>query len=117
MFNRILVAIDGSKMSEKALMAALDIAKERNSIICEIHVEKNLKISEGMPNAIIDRLFTEQINESENLLKPAITLAEKEGIEIEVQSVVGEPAIQIVKKGRGRELSNHRHGLQRIGKH
>ncbi|ULT58894.1 universal stress protein [Neobacillus drentensis] len=98
MFNRILVAIDGSKMSEKALRAALDIAKERYSKICVIHVEKNLKISEGMPNATIDLLYKEQNNESEDLLKHAVSLAEREGIEIEVQSVMGEPAIQIVKK-------------------
>ncbi|WP_066066849.1 universal stress protein [Neobacillus soli] len=98
MFNRILVAIDGSKMSEKALKSAFNFAKERYSKIGVIHVEKNLGVTEGMPSATIDKIFSEQSIESEDLLNQASSFAEKEGIEIEVQFVMGEPAIQIVKK-------------------
>ena len=43
MFNRILVAIDGSKMSEKALKSAFNFAKERYSKIGLIHVDKNIE--------------------------------------------------------------------------
>ncbi len=98
MFNRILVAIDGSKMSEKALKTALTFANERFSKIGVIHVEKNLNITEGMPNATIDDLYNEQGKEASDLLNHAVSLAEEVGIEIETQYVIGEPAIQIVKK-------------------
>ena len=47
MFNRILVAIDGSTMSKKALKSAIQFAKERYSKIGVIHVEKNLQIPRG----------------------------------------------------------------------
>ena len=43
MFNRILVAIDGSAMSKKALNSAIQFAKERYSKIGVIHVEKNFR--------------------------------------------------------------------------
>ncbi|EKN70877.1 UspA domain-containing protein [Neobacillus bataviensis LMG 21833] len=102
MFNRILVAIDGSIMSEKALKSAFNFVKERYSKISVIHVEKNIEITEGMPKATIDRIYSEQSKESEDLLHQATALAENEGIEIEVQLVMGEPAIQIVKKAEER---------------
>ena len=40
MFNRILVAIDGSAMSKKALKSAIQFGKERYSNIGVIHVER-----------------------------------------------------------------------------
>ncbi|MCH6265432.1 universal stress protein [Neobacillus citreus] len=98
MFNRILVAIDGSKMSEKALQTALKFAKERYSKIGVIHVEKNVQIVDGMPIKTIDNIYAAQETKGHVLLKQAVTLAEEEGIEIEVHFVMGEPAIQIVKK-------------------
>jgi nucleotide-binding universal stress UspA family protein len=98
MFNRILVAVDGSKMSEKALQCALNFAKERYSNISVIHVEKKLNITEGMSNATIDDLYNERKIEADDLLNHAVSLAEEEGIEIGTQFVLGEPAIQIVKK-------------------
>ncbi|MBS4211123.1 MULTISPECIES: universal stress protein [Neobacillus] len=98
MFNRILVAIDGSKMSEKALQTALKFAKERFSKIGVIHVEKNLQIVDGMPIKTIDNIYTDQETKGRDLLQQAITLAEEEGIEIETHYVMGEPAIQIAKK-------------------
>ncbi|MDR7236512.1 universal stress protein [Neobacillus drentensis] len=98
MFNRILVAIDGSKMSEKALKSAFNFAKERYSKIGLIHVDKNINISNGMPIATIDKVYSEQRNKGMDLLDRAVSFAAQEGIEIETHYVMGEPAIQIVKK-------------------
>jgi nucleotide-binding universal stress UspA family protein len=98
MFNRILVAVDGSKMSEKALKSALSFAKERYSKIGVIHVEKNVQIPEGMPNESIDDLYANMRQEGDEILNHAISIADEEGIEIKSQFVMGDPAIQIVKK-------------------
>ncbi|MED4312781.1 universal stress protein [Heyndrickxia coagulans] len=98
MFNRILVAIDGSKMSDKALKAALNFAKERFTKIGVIHVEKNPVIPEGMPNASIDTLYSEQQRDGDDLLDQAAALAEEEEIEIEKFYETGDPAAQIVRK-------------------
>ena len=98
MFNRILVAIDGSTMSKKALKSAIQFAKERYSKIGVIHVEKNLQIPEGMANESIDDLYSAMREEGNEILNHAILMADEEGIEVEPQLVFGEPAFQIVKK-------------------
>ena len=51
-----------------------------------------------MPIATIDKVYSEQRNKSMDLLNRAVSFAEQEGIEIETHYVMGEPAIQIVKK-------------------
>ncbi|WP_018661711.1 universal stress protein [Heyndrickxia acidiproducens] len=98
MFNRILVAIDGSEMSDKALKTALNFAKERFSKVGVIHVERNLNIAEGMSEATVEDIYAEQAKEDNDLLKQAVSLAEEEEIEIEPLIAMGDPAIQIVKK-------------------
>ena len=98
MFNRILVAVDGSKMSQKALKSALQFAKERYSKIGVIHVEKNIPIPETMTNESIDLLYSELSKEGSEVLNYAASLAEEEGIDIQLEFVIGDPAIQIVKK-------------------
>nr|WP_295969765.1 universal stress protein [uncultured Bacillus sp.] len=97
MYNRILVAIDGSKMSKKALNAALQIAKERFSKVGVIHVEKNLMISENMTTDAIDEIYSKINREVEVLFEEAKELAADEDLEIETHHVMGDPAVQIVK--------------------
>lgn len=97
MYNRILVAIDGSKMSNKALKAALQIARERYSKVGVIHVEKNVMISENMTTDSIDEIYSKINNEADSLFNEARSLAESEELEIDTHYVMGDPAVQIVK--------------------
>lgn len=97
MYNRILVAIDGSKMSNKALKAALQIARERYSKVGVIHVEKNVMISENMTTDSIDEIYSKINNEANSLFNEARSLAESEELEIDTHYVMGDPAVQIVK--------------------
>jgi len=96
-YNRILVAIDGSKMSNKALKAALQIARERYSKVGVIHVEKNVMISENMTTDSIDEIYSKINNEADSLFNEARSLAESEELEIDTHYVMGDPAVQIVK--------------------
>jgi len=100
MFNRILVAIDGSTMSKKALKSAIQFGKERYSNIGVIHVEKNLQIPEGMTNESIDELYSTLREEGNEVINYAISLAEEEGIDVNTQLVFGDPAFQIVRKAK-----------------
>lgn len=97
MYNRILVAIDGSKMSKKALKSALQIAKERYSKVGVIHVEKNVMISENMTTDSIDEIYSKINQEVNGLFDEAKALANEEDLEIETHYVMGDPAVQIVK--------------------
>lgn len=100
MFNRILVAIDGSAMSKKALKSAIQFGKERYSSIGVIHVERNLQIPEGMTNESIDELYSTMREEGNEVINYAVLMAEEEGIEVNPQLVFGDPAFQIVKKAK-----------------
>ena len=97
MYNRMLVAIDGSKMSNKALKSALQIAKERYSKVGVIHVEKNVMISENMTTDSIDEIYSKINHEVDALFDEAKALAEDEDLEIDTHYVMGDPAVQIVK--------------------
>ncbi len=97
MYNRILVAIDGSKMSNKALKSALQIAKERYSKVGVIHVEKNVMLSENMTTDSIDEIYSKITHEVDGLFDEAKALAKEEDLEIDTHYVMGDPAVQIVK--------------------
>lgn len=97
MYNRILVALDGSQTSEKALKSALQFANERYSKVAVIHVKKNINIYETMSSEVVDEMYAEMKQEADKLFDHARALAEEFGIEIETHYVIGEPAILIVK--------------------
>lgn len=103
MFNKILVAVDGSEMSNKALMAAASIAKERNAQISLFHVGKEAVIPPYMVGemAYISKEYNIDFNEAmkkegEEVLKQAKAKVEAEGIAVDAFYVVGDPARQIV---------------------
>lgn len=97
MYNRILVAIDGSKMSNKALKSAFQIAKERYSKVGVIHVEKNIMLSENMTTDSIDEIYSKITHEVDGLFDEAKALAKEEELEIDTHYVMGDPAVQIIK--------------------
>lgn len=98
MFNRILVAVDGSKMSDKALKAALQFSSERYSKVGVIYVGKNLTIPQGMTEESINEIYDSLKSGGEEVLKKAEALAKEYEVEIETRYVVGDPAVQIIKE-------------------
>lgn len=97
MFNRILVAIDGSKMSDKALETGLQFAKERFSKVAVVYVEKQMTVSQGMTEDSVNELYESMKSRGEEILRKAETLADEYEIEIQTLYLVGDPATQIIK--------------------
>lgn len=97
MFKKILVAIDGSDMSKKAFETALLLAKENESMLSIINVGKNLAIPQGMVIDSIDEVYDTMRKEGEELLNRGKWMAESQGIPVEANYVVGDPAAQIIK--------------------
>lgn len=97
MFNKILVAIDGSDMSKKALETALNLAKENQSKLSLINVGKSLSIPQGMVIDSIDEVYDSMRKEGEDLLNRGKWMAESQGIPVEIHYVEGDPAAQIIK--------------------
>jgi len=71
MFNNVLVAIDGSKMSEKVLKVAEQFAKEHGSRLTLIHVAKDLVIPTTMVVADYEKILDEMRNAAMALLREA----------------------------------------------
>ncbi|CEH30316.1 universal stress protein [Aneurinibacillus migulanus] len=105
MFNKILVAIDGSEMGNKALEAAISIAQEQNARISLLHVGRDAVTSSYMiggiayiPEDYIVEMEESLKKEGEALLNEAKAKAEAASVPAEAFYVKGDPARQILDR-------------------
>lgn len=104
MVSKILVPVDGSSNSKKALESALYIAKITGAGITAVYVMENLPTVYIESQKVLDDAKTKHIQESAKLLDESRLLAEKNyGARIETVLMEGDdPAASIVelsKKG------------------
>lgn len=92
-FNKILVPVDGSKESYKALASALEIAEMSGAEITAFHTIP--KIAEGGPRT--KRLDADLNSEAKSILKQASSNAKKKMIGIKTKITRGSPAYEIIK--------------------
>lgn len=85
MFNKILVAIDGSKMSDKVLHAAGQLAQEHQAKLTLITVGKELVIPPTMVITDYEKILAEMSNAGKALLKES--QQKLKGYEIETESL------------------------------
>ncbi|MFX1486596.1 MAG: universal stress protein [Promethearchaeota archaeon] len=100
MQKKILVAVDGSKVSDNALEIAIDMAKPMGAKIAVIAVidERVAEIVSktcGDPISEITRDFEEA---NKGYLERAKNIAAKKGMQIETRLVRGTPATQIAEE-------------------
>lgn len=96
--QKILVPIDGSKTSQKALEVSLNLAKQYSSEICILNVIQPFKI----PATIYTAKAREKAREAERkkgkqLLEKALAKAVESGVEASMRLDYGEPADKIVE--------------------
>lgn len=96
MFEKILVAIDGSETGNKALKTAIMMAKQLKSKLTLINVGKIIFFPDGMSVDSIDQVYKVMEEVGEELLNKGKLMAEAEGIEAEVHYLEGDPASQII---------------------
>lgn len=81
MFKKILVAIDGSKMSEKVLETVVPIAKENGSEITIIHVSKELVLPRAVVVTDLEKILSEMRNSAIELLNEAQHKLKAQGVD------------------------------------
>ena len=101
-FNKILVPIDGSKQSYKALDSALEIAQMSGAEITVFHIIP--KTSEVGPRT--KRLDSQLKSQATALMEQALTQAKKKKIEIKSKIARGSPAHEIIKFSKGGEYDH-----------
>ncbi len=93
MFNKILVPVDGSKESFKALTSALDIAEMSGAEVTAFHTIP--KTAEGGPRT--KRLDADLNSEAKAVLKQASQNAKRKMIDIKTKVARGSPSLEIIK--------------------
>ncbi|MDN4524535.1 universal stress protein [Fictibacillus fluitans] len=89
MYNKILIAFDGSPSSARALMHGVELAKTFESErVTIVHVNKNLPMQEPVMTINLDELIEE---EDKELLLPAVKYLSDSGIHYETHTFQGDP--------------------------
>ncbi|MED3515066.1 universal stress protein [Bacillus subtilis] len=110
MFNKMLVAIDGSDMSAKALDAAVHLAKEQQAELSILHVGREAVVTTSsltgivyVPEHFIDEIRNEVKKEGLKILENAKEKAK--GVQAETIYANGEPAHEILNHAKEKGVS------------
>lgn len=105
-YRKILVPYDGSIYSKKALLEAVDIAKEFGA---ELHIINVIDISTDAPSAVLHSTIIKKLNKlNREILQPQkakintvlqekVKMCKREGIEVSCDVMIGRPADSILK--------------------
>lgn len=94
MFKRILVAVDGSMNSDRAVETAAEMARIHGSMLNICHA---FHIPEHYKTDLIDELEDALVGDAERILSHAADVAEKTGVEVETRLLKkGHPTEAIV---------------------
>ena len=97
MFSKILIAVDGSEVSYRALDAALFLSEKLGSKITAIHVMENVPTVYIESQKVLDELLEARKNESQKILDECSLIATKKGITLTTNLLEGDPASTILE--------------------
>ena len=97
MFSKILIAVDGSEVSYRALHAALFLSEKLGSKITAIHVMENVPPVYIESQKVLDELLEARKNESQKILDECSLIATKKGITLTTNLLEGDPASTILE--------------------
>ena len=97
-FSNILVGVDGSESSKKALQKAIDLAKALNATLHIVSVVKPIELAaiDYIPPEDIEEYEHEQIEKIKPCLNEAKKLAEENGLKPNVKILEGDPAEELM---------------------
>jgi len=106
-FSRILVAVDGSDLSKKAMRKALKLSKASNIPVAAIHV-LDLPFMPDITTAETDIPYQEVSNmlnlEAERIFSDVKAQAKRQDLEVETLLAKGHVAQEIVKQAKTTDL-------------
>ena len=103
---RILVATDGSRMSEHAVSFAVELAREYQSELLFVHVIPTLDPVAGSGSAEVGRAVRDDpIEDERRLLKDAAALATEHSVAATTTALVGSPVAEILAYAEGHDVN------------
>ena len=115
MFKRILVATDLSDTSERALAAAVELAREHDAVLRIVHVVSDLSTEPWAVEAYgvdFDALMAEVCSRARGDLAALVTGITPPLADVRAQVLVGKPAVEIL-----RDAASTRADLLVLGSH
>jgi nucleotide-binding universal stress UspA family protein len=100
MLSKVLVPVDGSEYSLRALDTAIYLAKKIDANITVMHIIENLPTVYVESQKVLNDLLAKYRTESENILDKCKQIAEKSGVKIETVIAEGDAASNIVVYAR-----------------
>ena len=97
MFSKILVPVDGSDISYRALDSALFLSERLGSKITAIHVIEKVPTVYIQSQKILDQILETHKNQSQKILDECSSIATKKGIAIDTTLLEGNPASTILE--------------------
>lgn len=97
MYEKILVAIDGSKSAYNALNAAIDLAKQFNSELYLVSVVNTANLPMNVGVSYAPGLMEDMKKASNKDLKKADDMVKEAGLTAKVSLLDGEPREQLVR--------------------
>jgi len=97
LFSKILVPVDGSDISYRALDSALFLSERLASKITAIHVIEKVPTVYIQSQKVLDELLETHKNESQKILDECSSIATKKGIAISTTLLEGNPASTILE--------------------
>ncbi len=97
MFSKILVPVDGSDISYRALDTALFLSERLGSKITAIHVMEQVPTVYIQSQKLLDELLEAHKNESQKILDKCSSIATQKGIAINTTLSEGNPASTILE--------------------
>ena len=100
MFSRILVAVDGSPFSEKALKCAVDLSKRYSAklIIAHVVLRKFYSVTPSEAGVLATTVFVKEMEtEGQEIISRAEEYAKREGADYQCTLLEGIPGDELIK--------------------
>lgn len=101
MFERILLATDGSSDAERALAYARDLALRDDAMVIVVHAFEPVPGYLGEP--IKGDLTASHVNRGRKIAEQAVTELEDAGVDVDVEVLQGPPAQAVLDVAEARE--------------
>ncbi|MFC5278063.1 universal stress protein [Halorubrum rubrum] len=98
MIARVLVAMDGSEVAERALRYALDVHGDAEIVVLHVTGEPSSMMGEAAGMALSEDLEGEIRDQAEDVIDRAREIAAEYDEEVDVEVAVGRPGKRIVER-------------------
>ena len=115
MFSKLLVPIDGSDNSFRALDHAIFLSKKITAQITALRVMESLPLVYVQSQRTMDTILSKYLEESESIIKRSRDIGEKKGVRIESKLRKGDAASNILNYSKKERLRYHNNGTTRYG--